>query len=82
MSVMELFSTREVAALLGVSDETIRTLIIKGALPGERLSDTSWWRVRKDRLIEYAEQRRVTIDLSARQVTQIKKDGNPAHFSK
>jgi hypothetical protein len=37
-------------------------LIARGALPGERLSDTSWYRVRKDKLIEYAKQRNVTLN--------------------
>jgi excisionase family DNA binding protein len=61
---MEMFSTREVAALLGVSDQTVRTLIARGVLPGERLSDTSWYSIRKDRLIEYAEKRGVSLDWS------------------
>lgn len=59
-----MLTTTEVATLLGVSDQTIRDLIVKGKLPGERLSDTSWYRVRKDRLIEYAAERGITLDWS------------------
>ncbi len=59
---MELLTTSEVAALLGVSDQTIRDMITKGTLPGERLSDSSWYRVRKDRLIEYAQGRGITLN--------------------
>lgn len=59
---MELLTTSEVATLLGVSDQTVRLMISKGQLPGERLSDTSWYRVRKDALIEYAKQRKIALD--------------------
>ena len=59
-----MLTTSEVASLLGVSDQTIRDMIARGALPGERLSDTSWYRVRKDRLIEYAEKRGISLDWS------------------
>jgi excisionase family DNA binding protein len=59
---MDILTTTDVATLLGVTDQTVRDLIAKGKLPGERLSDTSWYRVHRDKLIEYAKQRNVTLN--------------------
>lgn len=57
-----MLTTGDVATLLGVSDQAIRDLIAKGVLPSERLSDTGRYRVRKDLLIEYAQNRGITLD--------------------
>jgi excisionase family DNA binding protein len=59
---MEMLTTSEVAALLGVSDQTVRRLIAAGHLPGTRLSDDSWYRVEKNALIAYAKQKGITLD--------------------
>lgn len=59
-----MLTTSEVAALLSVSDQTVRDMIANGTLPGERLSDKSWYRVPRQKLIEYAERRGITLDWS------------------
>jgi excisionase family DNA binding protein len=59
---MEMLTTSEVALLLGVSDQTVRNLIRSGALPGVRLSDESWYRVDKNKLIAYAAEKGLTLD--------------------
>lgn len=61
---MEWLTTSEVALLLGVSDQTVRRMIADGKLPGSRLSDDSWYRVEKSKLIEYAENRQLTLNWS------------------
>jgi len=59
---MEWLTTSEVALLLGVSDQTVRRMIADDKLPGSRLSDDSWYRVEKTKLIEYAYKRGITLN--------------------
>ena len=59
---MEMLTTSEVATLLGVSDQTVRRMIAGGQLPGVRLTDDAWYRVEKESLIAYAQQRGIKLD--------------------
>lgn len=61
---MEMLTTTEVATLLGVSQSTIWRLIDEGALPSVRLSETSWHRVTRPQLTEYAKQKGIELDWS------------------
>ncbi len=57
-----MLTTTEVATLLGISDQTVRRMIAAGTLPGIRLSDESWYRVQREKLIEYARDKQVALD--------------------
>ncbi len=59
---MDMLTTSEVATLLGVSDQTVRRMIAAGNLPGVRLTDDAWYRVEKNDLIAYAQQRGIKLD--------------------
>lgn len=61
---MEMLTTTEVATLLGVSQSTIWRLIEDGTLPSVRLSETSWHRVTRPQLTEYAERKGIKLDWS------------------
>lgn len=61
---MEMLTTTEVATLLGVSQSTIWRLIEDGTLPSVRLSETSWHRVTRPQLTEYARQKGIDLNWS------------------
>ena len=54
MFVDDFLTPPEILKLLKVSSSTVQRLIDKGTLPGIRLSETSWRRVERQQLIEYA----------------------------
>ena len=60
----KMLDVSEIATLLQCSEPTIRRLIDKGELKGERLSDTSPRRVSMEALEEYATRRNLTLDWS------------------
>jgi len=57
-------TTAQVAALLGVSDQTIRMWISAGKLPGYRITEDSWYRVDRQELERFAQSRGFPIDWS------------------
>ena len=60
---MDMLTTGEAAAVLQVSVETIRRYIDAGKLHGERLPMArSFRRVRREDLIAFAEQYKMTLD--------------------
>jgi len=54
----------QIATLLQCSDSTIRRLIDRGKLLGERLSPTSPRRVRRSNLEQYIHNQNITVDWS------------------
>ena len=60
----EQLTTSQVARLLGVSDESIRNWIAAGKLPGYRITEDSWYRVNRQELEKFAQERRIPLDWS------------------
>ncbi len=61
---MEYLTSTDVAALLGVSDMTIRRMAEAGSIPCVRLAENSWHRFDRKALEQWATERNVTLNWS------------------
>lgn len=59
-----MFDINQIAVLLQCSDSTVRRLIDKGNLQGERLSPTSPRRVKRSNLEKYLSDHKIAVDWS------------------
>lgn len=58
---MEILTTKQVAAMLQASGDTVELLIKKGQLKAERLTPRGRYRIIKQSLIEYAERNQIAL---------------------
>ena len=60
---MRILTTVEAAKQLNVSQGTVLNLVRSGELTASRLTKQSWWRIRQDDLIQFAEERGITLEV-------------------
>jgi excisionase family DNA binding protein len=58
---MEILTTKQVAAMLQASSDTVELLIKRGELKAERLTPRGRYRIIKQSLLDYAERNHLTL---------------------
>lgn len=58
---MEILTTKQVAAMLQASSDTVELLIKKGQLKAERLTPRGRYRISRQSLIDYADRNHIAL---------------------